>query len=218
MAMHRPNPQLHRGKRRGDCQEFADLGYHNGNSSDFNSNGKDVPVFIAEAKRRCLEPTPFAEWNSVPNIVSNGYHHLQHKDEPCLSHTDMQKGLPDAHMDFSMEQLHGAITANGHANGSEHNHHNNNFHHQQGGQQIDLNGGGEPASATPVISNGYYGYIANYEHTGGDVEEDSMDTGLTVQAEYAIDGPSSCIEPKERRVCVRCSAGEPGHITHIMQL
>ena len=42
-----------------------------------------------------------------------------------------------------------------------------------------------------VMMNGYYGYIAHYEHAGSDTEEESaMDVG---HAEYAINGPPTCI-------------------------
>nr|XP_054766578.1 uncharacterized protein LOC129273549 isoform X2 [Lytechinus pictus] len=139
------------------------------------------------------------------------------KDTPIIITEAGRIGLSETHMDLaSSEQSHAAIALNGHTNGFQHNQQDGNFHHQDRGQHIDINGGGDPAA--PVMCNGYYGYIANYKHENGDVEEDSMDTGLTMQAEFAINGPSSCMDNKERRVCLRCEAGEPGHITHIMQL
>nr|XP_054766577.1 uncharacterized protein LOC129273549 isoform X1 [Lytechinus pictus] len=210
MALH--THQLPRGKRRGDFQEPADNGAALGLGYDIGScttSGKDTPIIITEAKRRCFEPTPFAEWSSIPDNIPNGFHH-----HPL---PQGRIGLSETHMDLaSSEQSHAAIALNGHTNGFQHNQQDGNFHHQDRGQHIDINGGGDPAA--PVMCNGYYGYIANYKHENGDVEEDSMDTGLTMQAEFAINGPSSCMDNKERRVCLRCEAGEPGHITHIMQL
>ncbi|XP_072177147.1 uncharacterized protein [Diadema setosum] len=82
----------------------------------------------------------------------------------------------------------------------------NGFHHASVTQQH------QERPNNNLISNGYYGYIANYTQPAMN-DANSMEE---MQAEYAISGPPTCIEPKERRVCARCSAGEPGHITHIV--